>query len=54
MAGDPNFKTFEAAYPHVVRKLLTDNSAEMRRILHSVLIALDFYHVVIYLLFILC
>lgn len=36
VAGDPNFKTFEAAYPHVVRKLLTDNSAEMRRILHSV------------------
>ncbi|KAL1828065.1 hypothetical protein ACET3Z_006477 [Daucus carota] len=36
VAGDPKFKTFEAAYPHVVRKLLTDNSLDMRRILHSV------------------
>lgn len=39
MAGDPKFKTFEAAYPHVVRKLLTDNSLDMRRILHSVFVA---------------
>lgn len=38
VAGDPNFKTFEAAYPYVVRKLLTDNSADMRRILHSVVL----------------
>lgn len=38
VAGDPKFKTFEAAYPHVVRKLLTDNSSDMRRILHSVVL----------------
>nr|DAD26155.1 TPA_asm: hypothetical protein HUJ06_027623 [Nelumbo nucifera] len=36
VAADKDFKTFEAAYPYVVQKLLTDNSAEMRRILHSV------------------
>lgn len=36
MAGDPNFKTFESSYPYVVRKLLTDNSFETRKILHSV------------------
>ncbi|CAI9091070.1 OLC1v1025990C1 [Oldenlandia corymbosa var. corymbosa] len=36
VAADPNFKTFEAAYPYVVRKLLTDNSASARKILHSV------------------
>uniref|UniRef100_A0A7N0V8P3 Protein kinase domain-containing protein n=1 Tax=Kalanchoe fedtschenkoi TaxID=63787 RepID=A0A7N0V8P3_KALFE len=35
-AADPNFQTFEAAYPYVVRKLLTDNSVATRRILHSV------------------
>ncbi|XP_057979562.1 uncharacterized protein LOC131165632 isoform X2 [Malania oleifera] len=35
VAADENFKTFEAAYPYVVRKLLTDNSVESRRILHS-------------------
>ncbi|KAL1189031.1 Protein ACTIVITY OF BC1 COMPLEX KINASE 3 [Cardamine amara subsp. amara] len=33
--GDPNFKTFEAAYPFVVQKLLTENSAATRKILHS-------------------
>uniref|UniRef100_A0A5B7BW00 Protein kinase domain-containing protein n=1 Tax=Davidia involucrata TaxID=16924 RepID=A0A5B7BW00_DAVIN len=38
IAADPNFKTFEAAYPYVVRKLLTDNSAATRRILHSVVL----------------
>ncbi|KAI3508671.1 hypothetical protein L1887_23680 [Cichorium endivia] len=38
MAGDPNFKTFEASYPYVVRKLLTDNSIETRKILHSVVL----------------
>ncbi|KAJ9175588.1 hypothetical protein P3X46_014130 [Hevea brasiliensis] len=38
MAADPNFKTFEAAYPYVVRKLLTENSAETRKILHSVVL----------------
>jgi hypothetical protein len=36
VAADPNFKTFEAAYPYVVRKLLTENSAETRKILHLV------------------
>lgn len=37
MAADPTFKTFEAAYPYVVQKLLVDNSAATRRILYSVL-----------------
>jgi hypothetical protein len=36
VAADDNFKTFEAAYPYVVQKLLTDNSAATRKILHSV------------------
>ncbi|ERN15956.1 uncharacterized protein LOC18444254 [Amborella trichopoda] len=36
VAVDPTFKTFQAAYPYVVQKLLTDNSVSMRRILHSV------------------
>ncbi|KAG4397781.1 hypothetical protein GLYMA_10G212000v4 [Glycine max] len=38
IAADTNFKTFEAAYPYVVRKLLTENSAATRNILHSVLL----------------
>ncbi|QHN78958.1 uncharacterized protein DS421_19g665940 [Arachis hypogaea] len=38
IAADKNFKTFEAAYPYVVRKLLTENSPETRNILHSVLL----------------
>ncbi|XP_061347044.1 uncharacterized protein LOC133292630 isoform X2 [Gastrolobium bilobum] len=38
IAADSNFKTFEAAYPYVVRKLLTENSAATRNILHSVLL----------------
>lgn len=38
IAADPNFKTFEAAYPFVVRKLLTENSVASRNILHSVLL----------------
>ncbi|KEH43526.1 AarF domain kinase [Medicago truncatula] len=37
IAADKKFKTFEAAYPYVVRKLLTENSAATRKILHSVL-----------------
>lgn len=37
-AGDPNFKTFEAAYPYVVQKLLTENSVEARKILHSAIL----------------
>ncbi|XP_077227567.1 protein kinase superfamily protein [Tasmannia lanceolata] len=36
VATDQDFKTFQAAYPYVVRKLLTDNSADTKRILHSV------------------
>ncbi|KAL3838332.1 hypothetical protein ACJIZ3_022923 [Penstemon smallii] len=36
VAADPKFKTFEAAYPYVVQKLLIDNSAATRRILHTV------------------
>ncbi|CAN1798514.1 Uncharacterized protein sll0005 [Linum perenne] len=35
VAADPSFKTFEAAYPYVVRKLLTENSADTRKILYS-------------------
>ncbi|XP_047319768.1 uncharacterized protein slr1919 [Impatiens glandulifera] len=38
VAADPTFKTFEAAYPYVVRKLLTDNTAATRRILHSAIL----------------
>ncbi|RZB70852.1 uncharacterized protein LOC114382224 isoform X1 [Glycine soja] len=38
IAADTNFNTFEAAYPYVVRKLLTDNSAATRNILHWVLL----------------
>ncbi|KAI8563856.1 hypothetical protein RHMOL_Rhmol03G0141700 [Rhododendron molle] len=38
VAADPKFKTFEAAYPFVVRKLLTDNTAATRRILHLVVL----------------
>lgn len=37
IAGDPHFKTFEAAYPFVIQKLLTENSVATRKILHSVL-----------------
>ncbi|XP_039122584.1 uncharacterized protein slr1919 [Dioscorea cayenensis subsp. rotundata] len=36
LAADHNFKTFQAAYPYVIRKLLHDNSANSRRILYSV------------------
>jgi aarF domain-containing kinase len=38
MAGDPNYKTFNATYPYVVQKLLTENSPDMRKILHSVML----------------
>ncbi|KAJ7975079.1 Protein kinase superfamily protein [Quillaja saponaria] len=38
VAADKNFKTFESAYPFVVRKLLTENSAATRKILYSVLL----------------
>ncbi|KAL3650029.1 hypothetical protein CASFOL_006432 [Castilleja foliolosa] len=36
VAAEPTFKTFEAAYPYVVQKLLLDNSAATLKILHSV------------------
>ncbi|GMH11273.1 hypothetical protein Nepgr_013114 [Nepenthes gracilis] len=38
VSADENFKTFEAAYPYVVRKLLTDNSDSSKRILYSVVL----------------
>lgn len=38
VAGDPQFKTFQAAYPYVVQKLLYDNSAPTRTILNSVIV----------------
>nr|GEU67489.1 kinase superfamily protein isoform 1 [Tanacetum cinerariifolium] len=38
MAGDPNFNTFQDSYPYVVRKLLSDNSLDTRKILHSVML----------------
>ncbi|KAL9165420.1 hypothetical protein ABFS82_06G169700 [Erythranthe guttata] len=37
VASDPTFKTYEAAYPYVVQKLLLDNSAATRKILYSVI-----------------
>lgn len=37
VAVDQNFRTFDAAFPYVVQKLLTDNSAPSRKILHSVI-----------------
>ncbi|XP_064993688.1 uncharacterized protein LOC135629740 isoform X1 [Musa acuminata AAA Group] len=36
LAADRNFKTFQAAYNYVARKLLRDNSAAARKILYSV------------------
>lgn len=53
VAVDPTFKTFEAAYPYVVQKLLVDNSAATRRILHSVPYRLLFIITVIYLFIVL-
>lgn len=38
LAADPHFKTFQAAYPYVVQKLIYDNSAPMRTILYSVVL----------------
>ncbi|XP_052144194.1 uncharacterized protein LOC127763508 isoform X1 [Oryza glaberrima] len=35
IAADGTFKTFQAAYPYVVRKLLSDNSVATRRLLHQ-------------------
>ncbi|XP_073012032.1 uncharacterized protein [Typha latifolia] len=37
VAVDQNFKTFQAAYPYVVQKLLYDNSTATRKILYSVI-----------------
>jgi hypothetical protein len=36
VAADGTFKTFQAAYPYVVRKLLSENSLETRRLLNQV------------------
>ncbi|KAL5710076.1 hypothetical protein ACHQM5_020683 [Ranunculus cassubicifolius] len=36
VAADRDFKTFDAAFPYVVQKLLTDTSVASRKILHSV------------------
>lgn len=41
LAADKDFKTFEAAFPYVVQKLLTENSVATRNILHSVFNALE-------------
>ena len=41
LAADKDFKTFEAAFPYVVQKLLTENSVANRKILHSVFNALE-------------
>ncbi|PON63064.1 Tyrosine-protein kinase [Trema orientale] len=38
LAADKNFKTFEAAYPYVFQKLLTENSAATNKILFSVVL----------------
>ncbi|GJM87279.1 hypothetical protein PR202_ga03219 [Eleusine coracana subsp. coracana] len=35
VAADETFKTFQAAYPYVVRKLLSDNSPATRRLLNQ-------------------
>ncbi|OEL35062.1 hypothetical protein BAE44_0003919, partial [Dichanthelium oligosanthes] len=35
VAADETFKTFQAAYPYVVRKLLSDNSLATRRLLNQ-------------------
>lgn len=44
IAADSNFKTFEAAYPYVFQKLLTENSAATNKILYSVIeLTLDFH-----------
>ncbi|KAK3159402.1 hypothetical protein QOZ80_2AG0149680 [Eleusine coracana subsp. coracana] len=37
VAADETFKTFQAAYPYVVRKLLSDNSPATRRLLNQVI-----------------
>lgn len=37
VAADKNFRTFQAAYPYVINKLLYDNSASTRRTLYSVI-----------------
>lgn len=38
LAADKDFKTFEAAYPYVFQKLLTENSAGTNKILYSVVL----------------
>ncbi|XP_062220644.1 uncharacterized protein LOC133920037 [Phragmites australis] len=38
VAADKTFKTFQAAYPYVVRKLLSDNSLATRRLLNQAIL----------------
>lgn len=47
VAADQDFKTFQAAYPYVVQKLLTDNSAATRRILNSVSIIFSGFQIIL-------
>lgn len=47
VAADRDFKTFQAAYPYVVQKLLTDNSAATRRILNSVSIIFSGFQIIL-------
>lgn len=42
MAADETFKTFQAAYPYVLRKLLSDNSLATRRLLNQVSFIISF------------
>jgi hypothetical protein len=42
VAADENFKTFQAAYPYVVWKLLSDNSLATRRLLNQVSFIISF------------
>lgn len=51
MAADPEFKTFHAAYPYVVQKLLYENSAPTRTILYSVISSAFSFAEDVYVLF---
>jgi aarF domain-containing kinase len=42
VAADETFKTFQAAYPYVVQKLLSDNSSATRRLLYQVSLTISF------------
>lgn len=55
VAVDENFKTFQAAYPFVVRKLLYDNSLASRKILYSVSPSLAlFFSLFLYIYILFC